>query len=250
MIVNPETRAAIFNHARRLAALASPQESAGLIIRGHYTPCKNLSKTPDRAFALDPADVASPDVDAIVHSHPGGPACPSHEDMQQQILSGLPWVIVSVPTLSSLCREDMFVFGLPPKLDLMVGYRHGVTDCFSLIRAYYAEVMGINLPEIPRGWGWWHDGGDHYSAQYERLGFTPLTPTETQQPGDVFLARIRAPVINHGGIWLGDGLVLHHLAGRLPHDPTRLPRKEPCARWYPFIRTWLRFRHKKQSQPE
>ena len=248
MQITPALRAAILAHGRRLAVMTPPEEAAGVIIDGGYRPCINKSPVPQRAFVLDPAEVLAGGVKgavaAIVHSHPGGPACPSHEDMQQQQQSGLPWVIASLPTATTDCREDVFVFGLPPRIEPGAGYRHGVNDCYSLIRGYYAEEMGIVLPDIPRGWGWWHDGRDHYAAHYAETGFSPLGSDENLLPGDVFLARIRAPVINHAGIWLGDGLILHHLAGQLPHDPSRLPRKEPCARWYPFIQTWLRYRRR------
>lgn len=228
--------------------LSPPQETAGVIIKGQYQPRQNKSPTPQRAFALDPLDLSTPGLEAIVHSHPGGPACPSREDMQQQIVSGLPWVIATVPTAASPCLEDIFIFGLPPRLNMTCGYRHGVDDCYSLIRGFYADEMGCVLPEIPRGWNWWHEGGDHYMCHYERLGFTPLAAGIAPRRGDVFLAQIRSPVINHGGIWLGEGLILHHLAGRKPHDPLRLPRKEPSTPWHPFIKTWLRY-HPESIKP-
>lgn len=241
MQIAEKARQAIFSHARRQAALTPPRESAGVMIDGEYSPLTNHAADPQQAFMIKPSDWGDKAVTAIVHSHPGGPPCPSHHDMQQQVLTGLPWIIVSTPTVEHACLEDIFVLGEPPRLDPEAGYRHGVHDCYSLIRAYYAEHMGVMLDDIPRGWGWWHEGRDHYLTHYEAMGFRPLDGGETPRPGDVFLARIRAPVINHGGIWLGDGLILHHLAGRKPHDPTRLPRKEPCARWYPFIEIWLRY---------
>lgn len=240
MQLAPATRLAILDHARHLAALTPPQECAGVITGGTYQPLINRAADPHKAFLLNPRDWAGKKTEAIVHSHPGGPSCPSHEDMLQQMLTAIPWVIATTPTASQPCEEDVFVFGTPPQLDLTAGYRHGVHDCYSLIRGFFAEAMDIVLADIPRGWDWWHDGEDHYRRHYQAMGFRPLNRDETLRRGDVFLARIRAPVTNHAGIWLGDGLILHHLAGRRPADPTRLPRKEPCARWYPFIETWLR----------
>jgi cell wall-associated NlpC family hydrolase len=34
-------------------------------------------------------------------------------------------------------------------------------------------------------------------------------------PGDCFLMQVASPVPNHAAVYLGDGLILHHLQGRL-----------------------------------
>ena len=120
------------------------------------------------------------------------------------------------------------------------GFRHGVTDCYSLIRDYYRLERDVVLPEFPRDWEWWCNEQDLYRDGFGKAGFERLVDVDLR-PGDVFLAQIRSGVPNHGGVYLGDGLALHHLAARLPVDATRLSRREPIDRWMKFISHWLRY---------
>ncbi|MCE2517636.1 MAG: C40 family peptidase [Alphaproteobacteria bacterium] len=241
MELEPAARAAILAHARRLAALDPPEEAAGVIANARYIPLENIARDRSRGFALDDIHLKTEGIEAIVHSHPGGPAYPSGHDMRQQIGCGVPWLVAVAPTASRPdCPEEVFGFGGVPKLDLSCGYRHGVDDCYSLIRGYYQTHHGITLPDVPRPWEWWHDGLDLYTDGLGPAGFRRLPPGAALAPGDVFLARVRAPVVNHAGVWLGDGLILHHLGGASGHQPERLPRKEPAERWLKFIDGWAR----------
>jgi len=242
-MLTPKLKNSILVHARRLAALSPPEEMAGIIADGCFHPLANRAADRCGGFRLDQGQLDQfPQIDAIVHSHPGGPAFPSLEDMRQQQATSLPWVIAVLPTATvPEVPEDVFIWGEePPGLDWGAGYRHGVSDCYGLIRGWYAAHRGIILPEFPRHWEWWLDGHDLYAEGLEKAGFTRLPEMAAPAPGDVFLASIRAPVINHAGIWCGDGLIAHHLAGRLPFDPSRLPVQEPAERWRKFIQGWAR----------
>jgi len=242
-MLTPFVRSCILAHARRLAAMSPPEEMAGVVVDGEFHPLNNQAEDRSGNFRIDTDQLKSfQKIEAIVHSHPGGPAFPSLEDMRQQQASALPWIIAVVPTaLNPTIVEDVFIWGEdPPVLDWTAGYRHGVSDCYALIRGWYAAHRGISLPEFPRHWEWWLDGHDLYAEGLVRAGFTRLAPSEVPEPGDVFLASVRAPVINHAGIWCGDGLIAHHLAGRKPRDPCRLPVREPAERWRKFIQAWAR----------
>ncbi|XDZ66205.1 Mov34/MPN/PAD-1 family protein [Alphaproteobacteria bacterium LSUCC0684] len=242
-MLTPELRADIIAHARRFATMSPPEEMAGLVAQGRFHPLVNQSADRCHSFRLDADQIGSfAKIEAIVHSHPGGPAFPSLEDMRQQQVSALPWIIAAVPTATrSEIREDVFIWGEnPPVLDWKAGYRHGVSDCYALIRGWYAAYRGVTLPEFPRHWEWWLDGHDLYAEGLAKAGFERLPLTEMPKSGDVFLASVRAPVINHAGIWLGDGLIAHHLAGREPVDPSRIPMSEPAERWRKFIQAWAR----------
>lgn len=86
------------------------RESCGLIVDGSYIPCRNLADGVDE-IRIDPADwVRAEDVgeiQAIVHSHPDQPPIPSPLDLSECAASGLPWLIVSIPSgAMSVCMPD------------------------------------------------------------------------------------------------------------------------------------------------
>ena len=69
-------------------------------------------------------------------------------------------------------------------------FRHGVTDCYSLIKDYYEIEKGIVLPEFPRDWEWWKQGEQNLFEQgFTKAGFVRIDASEAK-PGDVWLARI------------------------------------------------------------
>lgn len=225
------------------AASQPDQEICGLVRAGaknaFYQPCQNSAADPRREFKIDLLDDGYDDtVLAVVHSHPFGPAYPSKLDMAQQIASRLPW---GIAVLQPHEDEGVFWFGGKPA-DLMTRpFRHGVTDCYGLVRDWYALHRGLVLIDRPRQWDWWNDGEDFYAANFAKAGFTMLAEDAPLKIGDVGFASILSPVINHAVIWLGDGLILHHLAGRNGFDPSRLPRREPVNRWWRYIQSWVRY---------
>jgi proteasome lid subunit RPN8/RPN11 len=95
-MVTDSLRAAILRHA----LMCYPEECCGLIVGGVYLPRPNCSATPTEAFNISPSDWAEAedlgDIEAVVHSHPDGPAFPSGADFDAQAATGLPWVIVAV----------------------------------------------------------------------------------------------------------------------------------------------------------
>jgi cell wall-associated NlpC family hydrolase len=92
---------------------------------------------------------------------------------------------------------------------------HGVLDCYSLIRDWYRLERGIVLPDFTRSDEWWLKNQNLYVDNFRAAGFTRIVDEDALQPGDVLLMQIMAPVPNHGAVYLGDGIILHHLHGRL-----------------------------------
>ena len=175
---------------------------------------------------------------AIIHSHPDGPAWPSVDDMRQQQASGLCWGIY-VPR--ALPDSGLFWFGGEYRYPIQRRpYRHGVTDCYALVRDWFAQEFQIHLIDRPRAWDWWHQDENLYAANFHAANFHRLPPDAPLQRGDIGLARILSPVINHALIWLGDGCVLHHLAGQHAYDQARMPRIDPAERWHKYIDHWVR----------
>jgi len=223
--MTPETQADLHAHALQ----EYPRECCGLVIvrkgRERYVPCRNVATTPDEHFILSPEDYAAADdegeVTAIAHSHPDVPARPSQADRVGCEASELPWVIVSVmqgedgPVIADTQVIAPEGFKAP-----LVGreWAHGVLDCWALCRDWYAEERGAVLPDPVRQDGWWDDGqSDLYGDEaMGAAGFSKISPADLQK-GDLILMQIRAKnlVPNHAAIYLGDGLILQHLHGRL-----------------------------------
>lgn len=219
--------------AAKAHALAEfPRESVGFVVGGEYVPQINIAETPEEHFRVADSEYLqyAKDLQAVIHSHPDGPDHPSRHDMQQQIAMGVPWGIV-------VCREDHanepFFWGDGVPVPPLVGrvFRHGVSDCYSLVRDYYRTEKNVLLPAHPRDDEWWLKGEDLYMQHFKPYGFATVAEPE---PGDSFIAQVHSHVPNHAGVYVGDGLILHHLMNRLS-------RHEPAFNWHKLIRMWVRY---------
>lgn len=230
----PEVEAAIAAHART----EYPREACGLVIDGAYVPMENRARDPQAQFLIPVDETLRPGVQAVVHSHPDGDPWPSAEDMAGQVATALPWGVVVVGA-AGVGRVLWWGEGVPRPPLLGRDFRHGPSgsdgrgDCYALIRDWFLDVRGIDLPEFPRAPEWWLAGGDLYRHGFARAGFREIDLSELA-PGDVVLAKVMSPVPNHGGVVLADGLVLHHLTGRLS-------RREPLGPWRRFLTHALRW---------
>jgi len=200
-----------------------PRECCGLVVATAsgplYRPCRNIApaETARDRFTIDPADWAhaedAGEILAVVHSHPDACAHASTADRAMCEQTGLPWLIIGWPS-------GVITTTLPTGQRLpLVGreFVHGVVDCYSLIRDYYAMELGIDLPDFPRADDWWSKGGNLYRDGFTSAGFTQVEGPP--QRHDVLLMQVAARVDNHGAVYCGDGTVLHHLYGRLSsHD--------------------------------
>lgn len=215
----PATREAICAHA----AQVYPRESCGVILirkgREQYYPCRNLSVQADQ-FELHYEDYAAAEevgaITAIVHSHPSRSAQPSQADLVGCENSGLPWVIVSWPT-GTMYEWTPTGYQAP-----LIGrvFTHGRLDCYTLIRDYYQRELGIALPEFARRDHWWTDGQNLYRDNFEAAGFVTIAPDQLRRH-DVILIQLGTEatnpkhVPNHGAVYVGDGVILHHPMNRL-----------------------------------
>lgn len=232
------------------AVAAFPEEACGLIVGSDainckYMPCANVADTPTEDFRVKAEDyvVAAEqgEVLALLHSHVNKKDYPSGLDMQNQMKSGMPWgiAVVSVdesnPDSEPSCSEPFF-FGDQVPIAPLVGrpFRHGVWDCYSLVRDYFRLEKGIVFPDKPRDFQWWLNGQNLYLDYFKETGFVMIDP-EDAVPGDCVLMKIHpSPVPCHGGVYLEDGLLLHHLQWRLS-------RREAIHPWSRKISHWLRY---------
>lgn len=91
-------------------------------------------------------------------------------------------------------------------------FLHGLFDCYTLIRDYYKRNFGIYLPtNIQRNWEWWTQGENLYVENAKSFEFEEVTDVKKH---DVLIMKIGSPVPNHGAVYLGEGKILHHIAGR------------------------------------
>jgi len=203
-----------------------PRECCGLIVATAgaeaYVACRNVATTPSEHFILPAEDYAAAEdegeVLALVHSHPDAPAMPSDADRVTCEASGLPWHIISVGKCAGSDPECGDLQSIMPcgYVAPLVGrqFAHGILDCYSLVRDFYARELGIQLSEYEREDDWWEKGQDLYSLERLRNEGFELIDGEPRR-GDMILMQIRSSVPNHAGIYLGDGQMLHHLYGRL-----------------------------------
>lgn len=204
--------------ARVHAADEYPRECCGLVVvvkgRERYVRCKNLAAGTEH-FILDPSDYAAAedigDVVAVIHSHPDAPATPSEADLVSCEATGLPWHILSWPA------DDVRSIEPTGYQAPLVGrtFAHGVLDCWSLVRDFYARELRIDLPDFERRDDWWAHGENLYMDGYPKAGFVAVSQDSPEMVGDVILMQRRAEVPNHAGVYLGGGLMLHHMHGRL-----------------------------------
>ena len=223
--IAPGTRELLLHHAEQQA----PRECCGLLVQTEsgllmYVPCGNLHQGDAGSdnFVLDPIgwvvaeELAGPDgkIAAVVHSHPGASANPSRADRGQCEKSGLPWVIIGWP---SGAMVELQPTGFSAPLEGRE-FHHGVLDCYTLVQDWYRREAGIELPDFEREDGWWEPGPGQKNLYRDGLlaaGFVEV-PLADLQPGDGLLMRVMSPEVdNHAAVYLGEGMMLHHLYGQI-----------------------------------
>ena len=221
MRLHPNARHALLNHVER----ESPREAGGVIRDGGFHPVENLHDDPEHYWEFELEDMAG--VEAVIHSHPDGSAFPSRQDLQSQIAVGCLHGIVPV---ADGVAGDVFFWPDRGRPYLGRPYRHGVTDCFTLIRDWYARERGIELPPQAYDWRWDLTSPQHdlFVRTRRALGWRRVEPCEAQ-PGDVVVFAVGGSVGNHGGVLLEDGMLLHHPSVK-PFDPTSLSHRTSVNR--------------------
>lgn len=211
--MTPENRKLAFDFA--LAQM--PKEACGVVIvekgREVFVPCRNESPFND-SFSINPDDYAAAEdrgeIIRIVHSHPYTSPEPSGVDLASCEASGLPWSIVNVPLGQ---WKDFAPSGYKAPL---IGreWAHGLHDCYSLVRDYYRETLGVLIPDYDREFEWWLKGQNLYLDNFKSAGFREV-PIEDLKVHDGLLIQIQSPVINHAAVYIGDDKMIHHLHRRL-----------------------------------
>ncbi len=228
--VAPWLNAEIQRQAQAHALDEFPNEAVGAVCSGRYVPLVNTAEDPRRNFQVD--DYPD-DVEALIHSHTqsSSPA-PSAHDMASQQATGWPWAITACDG-SNCTPLEWFGDDAPVAPYLGRSFLSGVRDCWCLIRDIYRQEQNILLPNLPRDEDWFEHGQDLLSpANILNAGFRQIE-YQDMRPGDVCLGMLVSRVVNHCGLYVGRGLILHHMANRLSC-------REPVRPWERTIRYFLR----------
>lgn len=205
----------------RVAQAAYPEEACALIYifkgRAKLHVCHNLAPNRYSDFVIGPEDYFEAEemgeVVGVVHSHPDGTHEFSEADRIAHANSELAWWVVSINPGKPHAWSHLPAVGKLPLIGRI--FKHGVVDCFTLIRDYYKQVRSVRLPDFDRVDEWWNKGYNLYVDNYEKAGFRKLAESEHIQVGDVLLMNIASDTINHGAIYIGNNEIMHHLYGRI-----------------------------------
>ncbi|MFO1417232.1 MAG: C40 family peptidase [Methylotetracoccus sp.] len=204
-------RAAAEAHAAR----EYPREACGLVVLGHgYVPCRNIALKQTQ-FVMAPEDWLAAErrgkILAVVHSHPDAAPEPSPADLAACEASALPWLIVSWPG-----REWREIGPEGRAIPLQNrSYVFGVFDCFTLVRDYFRQELGIALPPLHYEERWYKIGKNYIAALYKEWGFRAIAPEQLTRNDVIATSIDNSPVPNHLAIYLGGNQILHQRLGRL-----------------------------------
>lgn len=193
-----------------------PEEGCGLLInkRGKivWKKCKNVAEDRLHTFQISPDEYVkarlSGDIYAVVHSHPDSSCEASESDKKASDHLGIPYIIYSLP------EAEKYTY-TPKKLEnTLLGreYEFGKNDCWALVRDYYRQNLSIELPMLEFQEFWWEEGLDYFKELPDSFGFVKV---EEPQKHDVIIFNIMSTVGNHCGVYLDDGIFLHHARHRL-----------------------------------
>lgn len=220
---------------RRYACTQYPKEACGFFVETGFKPMENVSPDPENNFAIVAKRfLTEGPIYGVVHSHPKGPYYPTAKDLEGQLATAVPW---GVAVCSRENCSQVVWWGdqlpIPPLLERP--FVPNIYDCYSLVRDWYRVERGVVLHNEPRDWEWWENGDDFYGSGFHKAGFSQIDrDLRNLQPGDCFLGMIRTDkVLNHAGVYVGEGKILHHVVGHLS-------MRSPLNIWHRKCSVWLR----------
>lgn len=224
---------------------AYPHECVGAVVAGRYVRLDNASDDPENNAIVSPevmVQLIAQGLEMILHSHPNGPNCPSGADLIAQRDCDVPFGLIC--TNGESYTKPVFWGDMLARPALLGRpFVHGITDCVGLIGDYERVVNGREFENPARDWEWWVNCPDEglYEQNFRDWGYRPVE--EGIQPGDIVFLRAGSKVANHAAIYIGDHLILHHLAGRMENDKSRVSTVEPIIRWQQHQRMGRVVRH-------
>ena len=208
-----------------------PEEGCGFILENAFIPCDNVAADKVKNFKIDLKEFAkyNSDIKAIIHSHANYPHISKHDMITQKNLE-IPFGVVFLKN-GALDKLAFFGDQIKPYELLNREFIHGIFDCYALMRDWH-RLNGRMIKDYPRENLWWETEPSMLEDLCNDAGFYHID--EEPKVGDIIFMKVLADVTNHSAVYLGDGLLLHHLYGRLS-------RREPVVRWRKYITGYLRY---------
>lgn len=218
-----------------------PKEACALVVAGKVIPVANSAESPTTHFRIEP-EVYAPaliagTLQAVLHSHvitletppKRDPRGPSAADMSS-------WIAMNIPFGISAVNEDQVsdLLWLDDSVDRPLEGREflwGYSDCYTLVRDYYKQALGIKLKNYSRGEGW-DEAFNFIVDRYADSGFTKVEINDLREH-DLIVFQVRAPVPNHLAVVTGTNEMLHQYLDRLSG-------KDTIAKWSKHIAFVLR----------
>ena len=193
---------------------------------------KNIAEDKSDNFEIDIKEFIKYEsiIKCIIHSH-NNYGHLSRNDMILQEKSRKPYGMINLIN-KSLDKVVFWGDQLPPQDLIGRSFTHGCYDCYGLVRDYY-KMKGITLPSYPRENFWWKKDPSMLIDNFQDAGFKRIKDNEVRE-GDVYMMKLDAPVVNHSGIWLKNGMILHHLY-------KNLSGKDSIGRWQQFLEGFYRY---------
>lgn len=100
---------------------------------------------------------------------------------------------------------------------LGLGYSAGDQDCYGLCVRYYKDAYGVTLTDFARPELWWKDPKMNLIADFmfhdkwKQISANP----RLLKPGDLMVFSLITGRANHCGIYVGNGMFIHHIMNRL-----------------------------------
>ena len=228
MILSDETKTAFRDDVLK----RFPEEACGLIIGDKYYACTNAHEKPREQFKITGKErlslqLAHGTVEAVLHSHPYGPAdgqrCyrekynpawPSVVDQQQFIDDTCDWGIVA--TDGDGISDFVWLSQQPKSLDSRA-FEWFTSDCYAVVRDWYSLNTNMRLPNFVRPWEFWKNGINTIEDGIATLSHAERIATAKAQVGDmVCFAVAGSKVVNHLAVIVGDNKMLHIFASEQP----------------------------------
>lgn len=105
-------------------------------------------------------------------------------------------------------------------------YTSGDQDCYGLVRAYYKDLYGVDLTNIARPTRFWDDPTMNilsetlYTDGWEDIQIN----TRSLVVGDVLIFSLVSGMANHVGVYVGNGLFIHHIFERFSIEESVSPK--------------------------
>lgn len=204
-----------------------PLEACGFILskgnKSFAIAVENESPEPRTQFLINPDSyikaMQQGNIIGVWHSHVDEPPTPSVADIAGCESSNLTWLIIAINKTEADDFEFSHIETIEPsgkKVELTGRpYVFGVFDCYSLVADYLAEKHQIYIKkDYPRIEDFWKKGMPLFSKHWQDENF--CITNDDLKDGDILMFQTDSSgEVNHVGVYVGDGMFLHHAIGRL-----------------------------------